>query len=82
MTNIVDEYLKYINIKCDEFRLQFENGEKDYPKIDEKELDKFLDKKVGELEVSKELQNINKEHLLVSYDPNSLHPSAQIDLSE
>ena len=81
ISNIVDEYLKYIRTKREEFKLEFENGEKDYRKINTKELDKFLNKKLGELEISKELQKINKDDLLVSYDFNSLYPSAQIDLN-
>ena len=79
ISNIIDKYLKYINTKRDEFRLEFENGEKDYPRINKKELDKFLEKKLGELEISVDLQKINKDDLLVSYDFNSLYPSAQID---
>ena len=79
ISNIIGEYLKYINTKRDEFKLEFENGEKDYRKINKKELDNFLNKKLGELKISKELQKINKDDLLVSYDFNSLYPSAQID---
>ena len=79
ISNIIDEYLKYINTKRNEFKLEFENGEKDYRRINKKELDKFLERKLGELEISKELQKINKDDLLVSYDFNSLYPSAQID---
>ena len=33
------------------------------------------------MEISKELQKINKDDLLVSYDFNSLYPSAQIDIN-
>ena len=54
ISTISDDFSKYINIKRDEYRLEFENGEKDYPKRDKKELDKFLDKSFGELEISKE----------------------------
>ena len=79
ISNIIDKYLKYINTKRNEFKLEFENGEKDYRKINKKELDKFLEKKLGKLNISKELQEINKDDLLVSYDFNSLYPSAQID---
>ena len=79
ISKILDEYLKYINTKRDEFKLNFENNEKDYRKINKKELDKFLEKKLGNLEISKKLQKINKDDLLVSYDFNSLYPSAQID---
>ena len=32
ISNIVDEYLKYINTKRDEYKLEIENGEKDYRK--------------------------------------------------
>ena len=81
ISNIVDEYLRYINTKPDEFKLEFENGEKDYRKINKKEFDNFLNNKLGNLEISKELQKINKDDLLVSYDFNSLYPSAQIDKS-
>ena len=79
ISNIIAKYLKYINTKRDEFKLEFENGEKDYRKINEKELDNFLNKKLGELKISKDLRKINKDDLLVSYDFNSLYPSAQID---
>ena len=49
--------MNYVNFKRDEFKLEFENGAKDYRKINKKELEKTLDKKLGELETSKELQN-------------------------
>ena len=38
-------------------------------------------KQLGELEISKESRKINTDGLLVSYDFNSLHPTAQIDLN-
>ena len=81
ISNIIDKYLKYINTKSNEYTLEFENGEKDYRKINKKELEKFLERKLGELEISKELQKINKDDLLISYDFNSLYPSAQIDIN-
>ena len=65
----------------EEYKLDFEKGEKDYRKIDKKELDKFLDEKIEKLEISKELQNITKDDIVVSYDFNSLNPSAQKDLN-
>ena len=79
ISNIIDKYLKYINTKRDKFKVEFENGEKDYRNINKKELDDFLDKKLGELNISDDLQKINEDDLLVSYDFNSLYPSAQID---
>ena len=41
----------------------------------------FLEKYLGELEISKDLQKIKKDDLLASYDFNSLYPSAQIDIN-
>ena len=45
--------------------MENETGEKDYRKLNEKELAKFLEKKLGELGTSKDLQTIVKEDLLV-----------------
>ena len=77
----IEKNLKNINTKRDEIKTEFENGEKDYRKINNKELNKFLGKTLGGLEISKELQKFNKTDLLVSYDFNSLYPSAQIDIN-
>ena len=53
---------------------------KNFRQIIKKELNKFPDKKLGELENSKELQKLNEEDLFVSYDFTK-YPSAQIDLN-
>ena len=82
ISNMIDEYLKYIKIKQDEFKLEFANGEKGYRKKDEKWLDNTLDRKPGELEVSKELQKINKGDLLVICGFNCLYSSAQIEMKK
>ena len=50
ISNTVDELLKKNNNKRDEFKIEFENVEKDYRKLKKKELDKFPDK-LGELEI-------------------------------
>ena len=60
--------------------MEFESGEKDYRKSIEKEVDNFLETKLGELEFSKELKKIDKDDLLASWVFNSLYPSAQIDI--
>ena len=44
ISNIIDKYLKQINNKRKEYELEIENNEKDYRKINKKELDKFLEK--------------------------------------
>ena len=80
-STIFDEHLKYNNNKRDEFKLEFQKGGKDYRKIKNKELDKILEKNLEELEISKEIQKTKKDYLLVSYDFNSLYPSAQLDIN-
>ena len=72
--------MKYIRKKRVKLKLVFEKSEKDYRKIHEEELNKFLDNKTGELENSKEIQNKKKDDLLVSYDFTGLYPNAPIDL--
>ena len=79
ISKIVDEYLRFFRIKRNDFELEFENGEKDQRNKNKKELDKLLDRKLGEFELSKELQETNKDDFLVTYDFNSLHPSAHLD---
>ena len=53
ISNIVDEPIKNFNTKRDELKLEFEKGEKDYRKINKKELGKFPDQKLGQLKISK-----------------------------
>ena len=58
---IVDEYLKYINTSRDELKWWWIwKWWKNYRKINKKELDNYLDKKLGEMETNKEMQKINK----------------------
>ena len=73
-------FSRYNNCKPNEFLLEFENAETVYRRTHEREVDIFPVKKLRELEISKELQNINKVDLLVSSDCNNFHPSAQIAL--
>ena len=42
-------------------------------------MEDFINKKLGELPIRKDLQTIDKSALLIPYDFNSLHPSAQAD---
>ena len=71
--------MNFIYNKLEEYKLEFENRKYEYGKTSRKEIDKRLDKKFRELEISKELQNLKKDVLLVSYDFNSLYPSVEID---
>ena len=77
--NKFDEYSNSSNFKRDEFILEIEKSEKDYRKINRKEIKKFLDKKLGEIGIRKDVQKDRKNDLLITYDFNSFNPSAQIE---
>ena len=53
ISSILDVYLKYINIKRNEIKVEIEKGEKGYRKQIKKELDKFLHKKSENWKVEK-----------------------------
>ena len=42
-------------------------------------MEDFVNKKIGDLEVSKALRRLNKDNFLVSYDFNSLYSSTEAD---
>ena len=76
---IIGTCLKKVFIKRYEIKLEFEKGGKAYQKIIKKDLATFLDKKILEWDISKELQNINKDDFIVLYIFNGFYPSAQIN---
>ena len=59
----------------------FIGDESDYRKRTEKEMKKFVDKKLEDLDIRRTLQNVDESDLIVLYDFKSLYPSAQIDRS-
>ena len=79
-SNAVDEYLKSIKIRSEEDKLKFEIGGKEYRKTNRK-LDEFLDRKLGDLSISKKPQNIIEDEFLVSLIFSSLYASAKIDVN-
>ena len=57
----------------------FIGDESDYRKRTEKEMKKFVDKKLEDLDIRRTLQNVDESDLIVLYDFKSLYPSAQVD---
>ena len=55
---------------------KYENKFDDYRKINKQNFENYIKKKLSSLPISKELNKIDKSHLLVSIDYNSLYRSA------
>ena len=76
LSTLFNEYFRQIN-KVKEFYVKkYESKFNDYRKMNTKELDKYVNKKLASLSISKKLNKIDKSNLLVSSDYNSLYPSA------
>ena len=70
---MIVKYLEYIEKKEKEYQKMFIGKEYDHRKTDKKEMEEFNNNKLGDLEISNDLQKTNKDDLLVSYDFNSLY---------
>ena len=57
----------------------FIEDESDYRKLGKNEMEEFINKNLGDFEISEGLRLTKKDDLLVSYDLNSLYPSAEAD---
>ena len=80
ISTVINIYLEYIAIKRKERQSVFISDEVANCRIWHKnEIDEFIYEKHQELPISKDLQEIDKSDLLVSYDFNSLYQSAQAE---
>ena len=79
MFTVINNYWKYFAVKENENQKLFSGNEGDYRKINEKEMEDFIDKKLVELPISRDLQKINFYFFLVSVDFNSFYPSDWAD---
>ena len=69
-------YYRQINNVREHYNNKNESRYVDYRRIDTKEQEKYVIKKLASLPISKELNKIDKIDLLVSSDYTSLYPSA------
>ena len=88
---IIEKYAKYIkDIKLQyekEYDSQFDDAQSkidpdyksDYRKINVKEKDKYINKKLSQLPISNEMKEFNRDDLLMAFDATSLYPSAMYD---
>ena len=76
---IIEAYMNYKNNHLKIIKEEYESKFNDYRDIDEEELEKYLNKNLGELPIHQFLKQLSLNDLLWSYDANSLYPSAMSD---
>ena len=69
-------YYRRMNKVREHYNNKYESRYVDYRRIDTKEQEKYVNKKLASLPISKKLNKIDKSDLLVSIDYTSLYPSA------
>ena len=76
---INEAYMNYKNNHLKIIKEKYESKFNDYRDIDEEELEKYLNKNLGEFPIDQILKQLSLNDLLWSYDANSLYPSAMSD---
>ena len=79
MYDFIEAYMKYKNEHLKNIKEEYENKLKDYRDIDEEEMEKYINKKLGEFPIHKLLQELSLNDLLWDFDAVSLYPSAMSD---
>ena len=77
--DIIEAYMKYKNDHLKILKEEYESKFKDYRDMDEEEMEKYINRKLGELPIHQFLKQLSLNDLLWSYDANSLYPSAMSD---
>ena len=71
--------MEYKNDQLKFMKEEYENRFDDYKKINEEELEKLIDKKLGDLPIQQLLQQLKLNDLLCDFDAVSFYPSAMSD---
>ena len=77
--DIIEAYMKYKIHHLKIIQKEYESKLKDYRDIDEEEMEKYINNKIGEFPIHKLLQELSLNYLLWGFDANSLYPSAMSD---
>ena len=77
--DILEKYFEFLNKHEKEYKNEFDSNYGDYRDIDQKEKEKYVNKKLNMLPIHKELFKLNLKKTQMCYDGNSLYPSAMYD---
>ena len=73
---ILEKYFKFLNKYEKQYAKEFSSKYDDYRDIDQKEKEKFVNKKLNMLSIHKELSKLNSNKTQMDFDATSLYPSA------
>ena len=76
---IIEAYAKYIKELKDKYEAEYLSNYTDYREVKQKDIEKYLKEKLGELDISTKLQGLNRDDLSMAFDATSLYPSAMYD---
>ena len=74
--DILEKYFEFLNKHEKEYEKEFDSKYNDYRDIDQKEKEKYVNKKLNMLPIHKELSKLNLKKTQMCYDATSLYPSA------
>ena len=77
--DILEKYFEFLNKHEKEYKKEFDSNYGDYRDINQKEKEKFVNKKLNMLPIHKELSKLNLKKTQMCYDGNSFYPSAMWD---
>ena len=77
--DILEKYFKFLDKHQKECKKEFDSNYGDYRDINQKEEQKYVNKKLNMLPIHKKLSNLNLKKTQMGFDGNSLYPSAMYD---
>ena len=79
MCDILEKYFEFLNKHEKQYSKEFDSKYDDYRDINQKEKEKYVNKKLNLLSIQKELSNLDSIKTQMDYDATSLYPSAMWD---
>ena len=77
--DLLEKYFKFLNKYEKQYGKEFDSRYDDYRDINEKEKEKFVNKKLNMLSIHKELSKLDLNKTQMDFDATSLYPSAMWD---
>ena len=77
--DILEKYFEFLNKYEKEYEKEFDSKYEDYRDINQKEKEKYVNKKLNMLSIHKDLSKLDSNKTQMSYDATSLYPSAMWD---
>ena len=77
--DLLEKYFKFLNKYEKQYAKEFDSKHDDYRDIDQKEKEKYVNKKLNMLSIHKKLSKLNSNKTQMDFDATFLYPSAMWD---